>query len=31
MYFLPGPGVPVLIIGLSLLATGLVMATAGRR
>lgn len=31
MYFLPGPGVPVLIIGLSLLVTGLVMAAAGRR
>ncbi|MFI1066627.1 hypothetical protein ACH4TC_32660 [Streptomyces spororaveus] len=31
MYFLPGPGVPVLMIGLSLLVTGLVMAAAGRR
>lgn len=31
MYFLPGPGVPVLTIGLSLLVTGLVMAAAGRR
>lgn len=30
MYFLPGPGVPVLIIGLSLLITGLIMAAAGR-
>jgi hypothetical protein len=31
MYFLPGPGVPVLVIGLSLLVTRLVMAAAGRR
>ncbi|MFD3545856.1 hypothetical protein ACFWUW_09570 [Streptomyces sp. NPDC058655] len=31
MYFLPGPGVPVLMIGLSLLITGLVMAAVGRR
>ncbi len=31
MYFLPGPGVPVLMIGLSLLITGLVLAAAGRR
>lgn len=31
MYFLPGPGFPVLIIGLALLVTGLVMAAAGRR
>ncbi|MFD3757741.1 PGPGW domain-containing protein [Streptomyces sp. NPDC058622] len=31
MYFLPGPGVPVLIIGLSLLVTGLVMTAAERR
>lgn len=30
MYFLPGPGFPVLIIGLTLLITGLAM-TAGRR
>ncbi len=31
MYFLPGPGFPVLVIGRSLLVTGLVMAAAGRR
>lgn len=31
MYLLPGPGVPVLIIGLALLTTGIVMAAAGRR
>ncbi|WP_327322582.1 hypothetical protein OG735_08875 [Streptomyces sp. NBC_01210] len=31
MYFLPGPGVPVLIIGLSLLITGLAMTAAARR
>ncbi|MET9852104.1 hypothetical protein ABZY57_03975 [Streptomyces sp. NPDC006450] len=31
MYFLPGPGFPVLIIGLSLLLTGLAMAAAGHR
>lgn len=31
MYFLPGPGVPVLIIGLALLITGLAMTAAGRR
>ncbi|MFJ8948187.1 hypothetical protein ACIRG4_33960 [Streptomyces sp. NPDC102395] len=31
MYFLPGPGVPVLIIGLPLLVTGFVMAAVGRR
>ncbi|MFD3870339.1 hypothetical protein [Streptomyces sp. NPDC058623] len=31
MYFLPGPGFPALTVGLTLLATGLVMAAAGRR
>ncbi|MGW4976966.1 hypothetical protein [Streptomyces mirabilis] len=31
MYFLPGPGFPVLVIGLALLVTGLVMTAAGRR
>ncbi|MEN8656148.1 PGPGW domain-containing protein [Streptomyces sp. 21So2-11] len=31
MYFLPGPGTPVLITGLALLVTGLVMALAARR
>ena len=31
MYFLPGPGFPVLIIGLALLATGLAMTAARRR
>ncbi|MFG2949300.1 hypothetical protein [Streptomyces adustus] len=30
MYFLPGPGLPVLIIGLALLLTGLVMAVSAR-
>ncbi|USQ85644.1 hypothetical protein NFX46_18880 [Streptomyces phaeoluteigriseus] len=30
MYFLPGPGLPVLIIGLALLITGLAMAVARR-
>ncbi|MEU8943605.1 hypothetical protein OHU17_37995 (plasmid) [Streptomyces goshikiensis] len=31
IHFLSGPGVPVLVTGLSLLITGLVMAAAGRR
>ncbi|MDJ0382129.1 PGPGW domain-containing protein [Streptomyces sp. G-G2] len=31
MYFLPGPGFPVLIIGLALLITGLVMTASARR
>ncbi|MFF9981270.1 hypothetical protein [Streptomyces erythrochromogenes] len=31
MYFLPGPGFPVLVIGLALLVTGLAMTFAGRR
>ncbi|ELS56630.1 hypothetical protein STVIR_2391 [Streptomyces viridochromogenes Tue57] len=31
MYVLPGPGLPVLVIGLAVLTTGLVMATAGHR
>ncbi|MCX5123536.1 MULTISPECIES: hypothetical protein [unclassified Streptomyces] len=31
MHFLPGPDLPVLIIGLALLITGLVMAAAARR
>ncbi|GGP98627.1 hypothetical protein GCM10010215_25400 [Streptomyces virginiae] len=31
MYFLPGPGFPVLIIGLALLIPGLAMTAAGRR
>ncbi|MFG2981245.1 hypothetical protein ACGFYQ_08275 [Streptomyces sp. NPDC048258] len=31
MYVLPGPGFPVLVLGLALLITGLVMAAAGRR
>ncbi|MFI8363381.1 hypothetical protein ACIGD1_24825 [Streptomyces sp. NPDC085612] len=31
MYFLPGPGFPVLLAGLALLVTGLVMAAAARR
>lgn len=31
MYFLPGPGFPVLIIGLALLITGLAMTAATRR
>ncbi|MFC9259345.1 hypothetical protein ACFT25_05940 [Streptomyces hydrogenans] len=30
MYLLPGPGVPVFIIGAALLVTGLVMASAAR-
>ncbi|MFE2553471.1 hypothetical protein ACFXGI_33795 [Streptomyces sp. NPDC059355] len=30
-YFLPGPGFPVLIVGLALLVTGLVMAAADSR
>ncbi|MCX4524400.1 hypothetical protein [Streptomyces sp. NPDC012746] len=31
MYFLPGPGFPILIIGLALLITGLAMTAAARR
>lgn len=31
MYFLRGPGSPVLVIGLALLVTGLVMAASARR
>ncbi|MEW2585604.1 hypothetical protein [Streptomyces virginiae] len=31
MCFLPGPGSPVLVIGLAVLFTGLAMAAAGRR
>jgi hypothetical protein len=31
MYVLPGPGFPVLVIGMALLATGLVMAAASRQ
>ncbi|APU43367.1 hypothetical protein [Streptomyces sp. TN58] len=31
MYFLPGPGSPVLVMGLALLVTGLVMAASVRR
>ncbi|MEV8125372.1 hypothetical protein AB0P07_14920 [Streptomyces sp. NPDC085944] len=31
MYVLPGPGFPVLIIGLAALVTGLVMTVAARR
>jgi hypothetical protein len=30
MYVLPGPGFPLLVIGLSLFLTGVVMALAGR-
>ncbi|MEU9279704.1 hypothetical protein [Streptomyces sp. NPDC048341] len=31
MYVLPGPGFPVLVIGLAVLITGLVMVAAGHR
>ncbi|MFB6578518.1 hypothetical protein ACFCYC_14005 [Streptomyces sp. NPDC056402] len=31
MYFMPGPGFPILVIGLALLVTGLVMTAAGNR
>jgi hypothetical protein len=31
MYVLPGPGLPVLVIGVALLITGLVMAATGHR
>jgi hypothetical protein len=31
MYVLPGPGFPVLVIGVALLITGLVMAATGHR
>ncbi|MFF7647408.1 hypothetical protein [Streptomyces canus] len=31
MYVLPGPGLPVLVIGMALLITGLVMAATGQR
>ncbi|MFJ6784725.1 hypothetical protein [Streptomyces yangpuensis] len=31
MYVLPGPGFPLLVIGLSLLITGLAMAAAGNQ
>ncbi|MEU3091369.1 hypothetical protein ACWCQ0_41940 [Streptomyces massasporeus] len=31
MYVLPGPGFPILVIGLAALTTGLVMAAAGHR
>ncbi|MEU9032018.1 hypothetical protein AB0D46_31835 [Streptomyces sp. NPDC048383] len=31
MYFLPGPGVPVLITGLAMIVTGLVMTLSARR
>ncbi|MBG0852765.1 hypothetical protein I2W78_13180 [Streptomyces spinoverrucosus] len=31
MYVLPGPGFPVLVVGLAALTTGLVMAAAGHR
>ncbi|MCX4776836.1 MULTISPECIES: PGPGW domain-containing protein [Streptomyces] len=31
LYFLPGPGFPILVIGLALLVTGLAMAAAGHR
>ncbi|MEU3090312.1 PGPGW domain-containing protein [Streptomyces massasporeus] len=31
LYVLPGPGFPVLVIGLAALTTGLVMAAADRR
>lgn len=31
MYVLPGPGLPVLVIGLAALTTGLVMTAATRR
>ncbi|MFF4583818.1 hypothetical protein [Streptomyces sp. NPDC001389] len=31
MHFLPGPGFPLLAIGLSLLITGLVMSTSAHR
>ncbi|MGW0610449.1 hypothetical protein [Streptomyces sp. NPDC002788] len=31
MYVLPGPGLPVLVLGLILTATGAVVRTAGRR
>ncbi|WP_327370691.1 hypothetical protein [Streptomyces sp. NBC_01217] len=30
-YVLPGPGLPVLVIGMALLITGLVMAATGHR
>jgi hypothetical protein len=31
LYVLPGPGLPILIIGLAALTTGIVMTVASRR
>lgn len=31
MYVLPGPGLPILVLGLILMATGAVVRIAGRR